>query len=259
MRILLLVILCLSVTSCSSWFKRRECNKTNWFTHGEKVAMSGKRLDEDRFIHECRKVEAEVSDAQLDRGFKKGMAKYCRPDTAFQTGRRGKFLSQDLCDGPGFKKLKARHREGVREYCRADNGFSAGATGEKYNFICPKSLSREFLREFNKGRKSYLEGEIGNRREEIAHLDREIRELNRERKEVNQQLNNVSRGGTISIRNGFRNIRITERTSPEERKQIRDDLQGDLQQVRSKIRRKQSERKTKIKEISDLKREMVKL
>ena len=59
MRFLVIVFFSFSLVSCSSWFKRRECNKTNWFTHGEKVAMSGKRLDEDSFINECRKVPEE--------------------------------------------------------------------------------------------------------------------------------------------------------------------------------------------------------
>ena len=85
MRALVVLIFSFSLVACSSWFKRRECNKTNWFSYGEKVAMSGRRLDEDSFINECRKVEADVSDSQLDRGFKTGMATYCQPQTAYET------------------------------------------------------------------------------------------------------------------------------------------------------------------------------
>lgn len=259
MRLLLLVFFSLNLVACSSWFKKRECNKTNWFTYGEQVAMSGRRLDADGFIGECRKVEADVSDAQLDRGFKKGMKMYCQPQTAYETGRRGKKLSKDLCDGPGWRKLAAKHMDGVKEYCNPNNGKGAGATGVKYNYICPKSMERAFLSEFNKGRKNFLEAEASILNDEIKALDLEITELKRDGRELRSQQANLSRGGSISIRNGFRNIQINESTTPEEREKARKDLDDEVDRVKREVSSKERTRKAKYNELRNLKREMVKL
>ena len=193
--------------------------------------MSGKRLDEDDFINQCRKVEADISDSQLDRGFKKGMRNYCQPETAYETGRKGQKLSRDLCDGAGWNKLVQQHRKGVRAYCNPANGMSAGGTGDKYNYICPKSMERAFLIEFNKGRKKYLNAEVSLRREEIQSLDQDIRNLNLEKRELQRQLSRVNGGGSISFRYGYRTIRINENTSAEERKAARDDLQSEIRSV----------------------------
>ena len=97
-RLILTVVIVLSTAGCASYFKRKECEKTNWFEHGQKVAMSGKRMDADPFVKECRKVEAEFSFTDLDNGFKSGMAKYCTGDNVFLVGKAGKPFSYEMCD-----------------------------------------------------------------------------------------------------------------------------------------------------------------
>ena len=87
---LLIVLLTMQMFGCASYFKRKECEKINWFDHGQSVAMRGDRLNADKAVNECRKVEADISETQLDLGFKSGMQKYCDPTNA--CSRRNQLL-----------------------------------------------------------------------------------------------------------------------------------------------------------------------
>ncbi len=96
MKRVLLFLLMLSLTSCASYFKRKECESINWFEHGKKVAMRGEWLNSDKTVSECRKVEAHIQESQLDQGFKNGMERYCSPTAAYMTGKGGDLFSRDL-------------------------------------------------------------------------------------------------------------------------------------------------------------------
>ncbi len=71
-KIVLIIFFGLTLSSCASYFKRKACESTNWFEYGQKVAEQGQNLENDQFINECRKVEADISEPKLDLGFKKG-------------------------------------------------------------------------------------------------------------------------------------------------------------------------------------------
>ena len=75
MRILLFFLI-INLISCSSYFKRKDCEATNWFDYGQKVALEGRRLTGDQFISECYHAEADVAESDLDRGFKSGLEKF---------------------------------------------------------------------------------------------------------------------------------------------------------------------------------------
>lgn len=178
--VIVILFLFIFLSSCASYMKRKECESTNWFEYGESVALDGRRLSGDQFIVECMKAEADVAESDLDRGFKRGLEKYCQPDTVFQVGKNGSFFSTEMCVGEGVTALQARHRAGVLEYCQRSNGYAAGAKGKAYNKICPASLEATFLPEFNRGRKRYLQTLTSENSKEIAQLENEIIRLQSE-------------------------------------------------------------------------------
>ena len=137
------------------------------------MALEGRRLSGDNFIQQCYKADSDVAESDLARGFKTGMAMYCLPETAYQTGRSGSFFSQDMCASQGLRLMLTKHNEGVLAYCQKSNGYAAGAAGKAYNKICPTSLEAAFIPEFNRGRKRYLQTEVAENESRISSLERE--------------------------------------------------------------------------------------
>lgn len=180
MRIILLFLLTLNLVSCASYFKRKDCEATNWFEYGQSVALEGRRITGDQFVSECYNAEADVAESALDRGFKSGMEKYCQDETVFQTGKNGNFFSGEMCTGRGLTNLTAKHRAGVAEYCQKANAYAAGAKGKAYNKICPAEKEAAFLPEFNRGRKRFLDVSIAENQKLIVRLDHEISSLQNE-------------------------------------------------------------------------------
>jgi hypothetical protein len=162
------------LSGCASYMKRQTCESTNWYDYGEKVALEGRRLSGDQFILECKQADADVAEADLDRGFKQGMERYCLPEQAFQTGKNGHFFSEEMCTGMGLNNLRIQHHNGVLQYCDRSNGYNAGSKGAPYNKICPIELEKTFLPEFNRGRKRYLQTVISQNNAQIQDLNREI-------------------------------------------------------------------------------------
>lgn len=167
-----LLILSLNLFSCASYFTRQTCESTNWFDYGQKVALEGRRLTGDQFIVDCRKADADISESALDQGFKAGMEIYCTPEGIYKVGREGNFFNTEMCAGNGLNNLKARHNAGVLEYCQKANAYSAGTSGNPYNKICPATLERDFLPEFNRGRLKYINTMISQNQTQISELER---------------------------------------------------------------------------------------
>lgn len=182
----------ISLSGCASYFLRKNCEKTNWFQHGNKVAMDGRRLQGDDWMHQCTQVEAKIDWVAADLGFKAGMKVYCTEDGAYQTGLKGEFFKAGFCDVGGIKKIKARHKEGVAELCQLSNGHEKGASGWKYNGICPKTLAKGFLSTYRPGRIIYLSGLIEQKRAAIAGLSYQISDSEEEIRRANSQLRSLS-------------------------------------------------------------------
>ena len=178
MKALLLLILGLNLVSCASYMTRKNCEATNWYEYGKKVALEGRRLSGDDFIQQCYKAEGDVAESALDTGFKAGMEMYCQPETVYQTGRDGNFFSRDMCAPQGMSLLLKRHNEGVLAYCLKSNGFAAGTTGRAYNKICPSTMEAAFMPEFNRGRKKFLQTEVYENERQISEIERETSRLN---------------------------------------------------------------------------------
>lgn len=233
MKKVILFCAALALTGCASYFKRKSCEQINWFEHGKKVALSGQWLNSDTTVSECRKVEAEISESQLDQGFKAGMSKYCSREQAYQIGKLGDFFSRDLCEGPQINVLLNEHKKGVKDYCAKSNGQQAGASGKKYQNICPKELEPAFLVEYRKGRKRYVQTMIENRQGEIRENENKINTLR------GPLL--YKQGRLSAMRSQKANLEAQKNSIPLENHHLRSSFDGQIDSVGSEINNLQSQ------------------
>ncbi len=187
---ILLLFLALITSSCASYFKRKACESTNWFEHGKNVALSGKWLNADSHLAECRQVEAQISESQVDQGFKNGLQIYCSPDEAYRVGKLGDIYSNDLCEGPQSSVLRQRYKKGIQDYCAKSNGYDAGSSGKKYQNVCPSELEPAFLGEYKKGRKKYLQSALEIKAQSLNELKMDLRT---QKMRVDMAQNNLDR------------------------------------------------------------------
>ncbi|WP_413585534.1 DUF2799 domain-containing protein [Bdellovibrio sp. HCB274] len=162
------------VSGCASQLKK-DCESTNWFQHGESVAMRGEWLSSDPKLLSCRKEEAEISESQADQGFKSGRIKYCTKENSYLVGKSGDPFVPQFCEGSDVKTLTSSHTKGIRDYCAKSNGFTAGASGKKYRNLCPTDLESGFMPEYKKGRLRYVEAQIKNAEDRRRELDYKMR------------------------------------------------------------------------------------
>ncbi|MCB0407434.1 MAG: DUF2799 domain-containing protein [Bdellovibrionales bacterium] len=242
---LMVAALGFSLSGCASYFKRKECEKMNWFQYGYDKAMKGQRLQGDGFLQQCETAEAKIDYSGADQGFKAGMANYCKPEVAFQTGRNGDFFNESLCDMSGVNLLKAKHAEGVKSLCQPDHGKQKGASGWVYNNICPKELESGFLSTYRVGRKIHLQGVVKQKRSEIHTLDQQIRDSEREKNDLTIQL--TAMGVASSIKN---------EEESESVKQRRQSLQSQLRSIKSRIQSHRSKQSQLEKEILSIESEI---
>ena len=114
------------------------------------------------------------------------MARYCQPDTAYQTGKQGETLNMDFCEPNILGTLKKKHNEGITAYCK--DGMTAGQSGKKYKNVCSADLEKTFMPEYKKGRRKYLEGQIVARESELRSIEPENQRLRFEESRLKGQL-----------------------------------------------------------------------
>lgn len=247
-------------SGCASYFIRKECEQKNWHQHGYDLAMRGVRPANDEYLAKCRKAEAEIGEAQLDRGFKEGMSNYCRPEIARQTGKSGNPMNLDLCDPGQARLLTAKHLEGLKEFCQADNGYAVGASGRVYAKNCPADLETKFLPEYRRGRKKYLQAMVVETQGKAADLDRRIADKDRETRNLQFQIatlppaqrivqQNRAADGTYSLNESV--------TDPHE--QRRRQLTWDLDRANNEIKSLQTEQGAVREKMYEYQRELTTL
>lgn len=262
MKRIFMALIALNLSACASYFKRKECESINWFEHGKNVALRGERLNSDTLVSECRKVEAEMSESQLDLGFKNGMQRYCTADNGYQVGKKGDYFSRDLCEGPEINVIVANYKKGITDYCAKSNGQNAGASGKKYQNVCPKELEPAFLAEYRKGRKRYVQAMIESRQEDVRELESKI---NLKRSDLSHSQTRLryleSQVSSLETQKGFVSA---------DNLQLRGHLDGRIKALSSEsstlrnevssgeyeIRRLEKDRTTKTSEIADFKAEL---
>lgn len=203
MKKLSLLILALFFVGCASYIKRQQCSSINWFEHGQSVALRGQWLNADNTVLECRKVEADVQESQLDLGFKSGVQKYCSPEKTFLIGKTGALFSKEICQGPNLTQLTNQYNKGLNAYCAKSNARTAGLSGQKYLGVCPENLERGFLPEYRQGRKKYVTEIVRSKETEERELSSQVNNLERELSHLNSQ--KASAQSNLSIFESQRN------------------------------------------------------
>jgi len=258
-RVGLAVIVAFSVTGCTNWLIRKECEKINWRQHGYDAAMSGRRLTGDTQVDRCRAAEFDLPEQELDVGFKEGMSNYCKPEIVFVTGKKGDFFNTDMCDPGQANFLRSRHAEGVKAYCAVDNGYDAGSSGKKYQNICPPAMEKPFLKEYKRGRKAYLNARIRTSEVTKAELDRKSESLSRQSEFLRGQLSLLPGARTLT-RNVVRDGQTVTETYTEDpfasRRQM---VQSDLNSATSQLAETDRQRELLSKQLSDDRMELATL
>lgn len=246
----------LLLAGCASYFKRKECEAKNWYQYGYDLAMKGQRVSNDNFVAECRKAEAEFSEAELDRGFKAGMSNYCKPEVVLQTGRAGEPINLDLCDPGQARVLRARHADGVRAFCDAKNGYNVGASGRAYNKICPAELEKGFLPEYNRGRKKYLGAMVQETQGKVADLDRRVNEKDREMRNLQTQLALIPPPQTVVNRTVTPAGMVEKKETSDPYEQRRESVTQNLRRAEGEVRELQSQQQALRDELYKYSREL---
>jgi hypothetical protein len=259
-----LILLAAGLAGCASYFKRKDCEKTNWYQHGYDVAMAGQRLDADDFLKQCQKVEAQISFTDADTGFKAGMAKYCTSDNVFNVGKAGKPFSYDMCDGENEKKMRARYTEGLRVFCVPDNGYHFGAGGGVYQDVCPKEMEAAWLVQYRKGRKTYLTNMIAEKEQEQQRLNVQISGLQNQRASLSVQQSSYLNQTTIrrervyDAATGTYREQVTQ--APDESAKMRSqEIANEISNIDYQIQRTRQQQDTLSGELTKMRTEMVSL
>jgi len=235
-------------SGCTSYFKRKSCEKKNWYEHGYGIAMSGKRLTGDPEYNACVKVDAEISHSEVDLGWKAGRKKYCSVDGAYKKGQDGQKYSFDYCDAAKGAKTRGAYEKGLSEFCRPSKAYSFAARGGVYLNVCSPEKEKPWMPEYKRGRVVFLKGEIQNKREVISQINLEITDLSRERRDIMGQLASLPTSRTYTTEKKYDPVTKTYRTQRKvsendavatERKNLNWELDGVARRVKS-ARKRQS-------------------
>jgi len=235
-----------SFAACTSALKKK-CRETNWFQHGFDFAMTGQRLNADSFKDQCYKEDVNVNEAELDRGFKAGMANYCKPESALAHGKKGEVLSLELCDGQLATVLTKKHQEGIESYCTL-SGYSAGASGAVYKQVCPSALEPAFLKEYRRGRKVYLSNRIAGAEQKITADEGKVADLRRKTQQLGHRERAAELRANRVVRSQFANdaqFQSAKQNADQERQSIGRELRRTESEIQ-KVRRQQDEAREEI-------------
>lgn len=234
-------------TSCASYALKQECAGSNWFTYGEKLALSGQRPEEDSLVQKCRKAEAKVDESLLDKGFKKGQESYCKPEYTFKLGKSGEPFQESMCQGLNLTRLKASHAKGIKEFCRVENAYPFGASGKLYQNACSAEVEKAYLKEYHRGRKTYLSALISEKELSLERSKKEEQSLEGKRSALEGEL----RGLNFAFS-------ATNSANPELIKR-KESVESQIRSLDLQVREQQNSRKRSQAEISKLKVELATL
>ena len=140
-------------TGCSSL--KEKCEETNWFAHSQETALSGRYLEEDDFIRQCKTIDR-TSATQLDLGFKAGRERYCTYETFLRHGEAGETVNFKMCDNLTMSSMQERYAQGLGSFCTAKVGYLYGSSGKVYKNVCLKMSETVFLPAYHQGRREHL-------------------------------------------------------------------------------------------------------
>lgn len=180
------IILLFLFSSCANYQLKQTCEKTNWFQHAQSVAYSGKYLEEDNLVKNCKSVDR-YQHADADSGFKLGRDKMCTYDEIYNRGKQGQQLNFIFCDGLSQNQMKAKYQAGLKIFCTESSGSSYGKSGALYQKVCPTETEISFMKGYKPGRYQYLGLVIKNKKSQLVDLEQEYNDsLNLERSLTSQ-------------------------------------------------------------------------
>lgn len=193
------IILLFLFSGCANFMLKDRCEKTNWFNYSQEVAYSGKYLEEDGFIKDCKGVDR-ISAQQIDLGFKLGREKMCTYDEMYRRGKEGQPVYFDFCDSLSKSQMKLKYDTGLKIFCTEPNGMVYGRSGAVYLKVCPIYSDVPFMNGYRPGRSQYLSLLIQTKKNEIIQLESGYVELIRRETTANTQYNLIPTGQTCGYR-----------------------------------------------------------
>lgn len=194
-----ILLLFLFLSGCANYRLKERCEKTNWFNYSQNVAYSGKYLEEDGFVKDCKGVDR-VSSQQLDLGFKLGREKMCTYDEMFRRGRQGEPVYFEFCEALSKTQMKLNYDNGLKIFCTESSGLFYGKSGAIYLKVCPVSSEALFMSGYKPGRTEYLNQLISSQKSEIIQLEADYTELIHQEATANHQYNIIPSGQVCSNR-----------------------------------------------------------
>lgn len=180
-------------SGCASYFLKEKCEQTNWFNYSQSIAYSGKYLEEDGFIKDCKGVDR-INSQQLDVGFKLGREKMCTYEEIYTRGKSGEPVYFDFCDGLSKVQMKSRYDQGLRIFCTESNGLVYGKSGAVYKKVCDPASDINFMKGYRPGRTQYLEFLIKTDKAAIELLNSDYAEAQERQRVANLQYSSIPDG-----------------------------------------------------------------
>lgn len=193
------IILLFLFSGCANYLLKERCEQTNWFNYSQGVAYSGKYLEEDGFIKDCKGVDR-ISAQQIDLGFKLGREKMCTYDEMYRRGKEGQPVYFDFCDALSKSQMKLKYDSGLKIFCTEPNGLVYGRSGSVYLKVCPITSEVPFMNGYRPGRSQFLSLLIQTKKNEILQLEAAYVELVRRETIANHQYNLIPSGQTCGNR-----------------------------------------------------------
>lgn len=181
-----ILLLSLFLSGCASYFLKERCEKTNWFNYSQELAFSGRYLEEDGFVKDCKGVDR-ANSQQLDLGFKLGRDKMCTYQEINKRGKDGEPVFFQFCDGLTEGQMRLQYTEGLKIFCTESNGMTYGKSGSVYKKVCPMDWELKFFKGYIPGRIQFLTVLVQTKTNEIAQAELQYNELTLRERYINLQ------------------------------------------------------------------------
>ena len=184
-----------------SYFTEKSCQNANWFEAGKAIALKGERIDSDKKYNKCKSKGFYVNHADLDTGFKAGVAIYCDPKEAYKRGRSAQpnRSVKDFCEPNAVRKILAEYNRGVNDFCQKSAAYTYAVEGKSYpTGFCPANLEKGFLSSYNKGRMVYLKSAIIKNEARLPSIDTEIQGLEQRKNNYIREMAYLPRDSTVA-------------------------------------------------------------
>lgn len=159
MRMLIFVVVATVVLPSCSYFQKKSCEKVNWYQHGYDLSQQGKRIANSDKANECRRLEVPVNEAELDRGFKAGVAESCSKETSYNNGKAGKPLQYLGFCGGDEASLRGIYLKGYAVFCenQVPVAYDLGLKGQEAQVLkdCSEGAQNKIAASYNKGFRQY--------------------------------------------------------------------------------------------------------